>query len=82
MAVFAVIPLDQVASGALGAAIEREFSGKHFMVAGHHWLVSANGTTQEVSGRLGITTGHVGQAIVYNVSAYFGLAPQTTWEWR
>jgi hypothetical protein len=81
MAIFAVIPLDQVASNGLGLIIDREFPGKNFRVALNHWLISANGTAQEISAKLGITTGQVGQAAVYNVGGYFGYAPQNTWEW-
>jgi hypothetical protein len=81
MAIFAVVPLDQTALAALRPAIEREFHGKNFMVGFDHWLVSANATAQEVSGKLGITATTVGQAMVYNVGGYFGYAPSTTWEW-
>jgi hypothetical protein len=69
------------ASDTLAAVIQREFPGKNFRVGVDHWLVSANGTAQEISGKLGIATGQIGQAVVYNVGGYFGYAPQTTWEW-
>jgi hypothetical protein len=81
MAIFAVIPLDQVPNAALEAAIKREFPDKNFRIGPDHWLVSANGTAQEISGKLGITDAKVGQAIVYNVGGYFGYAPQNIWEW-
>ena len=81
MAIFAVIPLDQAPNAALVAAIEREFPGKNLKVGLDHWLISANGTAQEISGKLGITTAQVGQAVVYNVGGYFGYAPQNIWEW-
>jgi hypothetical protein len=83
MAIFAVIPLDPNAHAKLGAVLEKEFSGKYFSVGSDHWLLSANGTAQEISNKLGITTApfQAGQAVVYTVGGYFGYAPQPVWEW-
>jgi hypothetical protein len=81
MAIFALIPLSEAATFKLGEVLERQFPGKHFKVGSDHWLLSANSTTQDISGALGITTGKVGQVIVYNIGGYFGYVPQNVWEW-
>jgi hypothetical protein len=81
MAIFAVIPLDQTAANNLAPIIEREFPGKNVLVKGDHWLITSGGTSQELATKLGITAGQLGEAIVYNVSGYFGYAPQSIWEW-
>jgi len=81
MAIFALIPLEDTAATKLGEVLERDFAGKYFRVGTDHWLLSANGTTQEISAKLGITAAQVGQVIVYNIGGYFGYAPQNVWEW-
>jgi hypothetical protein len=81
MAIFALIPLDEAATFKLGEVLERKFPGKYYKVGSDHWLLTANSTTQDISGALGITTAQVGQVIVYNIGGYFGYVPQNVWEW-
>jgi hypothetical protein len=81
MPIFALIPLDEAATFKLSEVLEQQFPGKYFKVGSDHWLLSANSTTQDISGTLGITTGKVGQVIVYNVGGYFGYVPPNVWEW-
>jgi len=81
MAIFAVISLNQPDSHHLSETVEKIYGGRNFKVAQGHYLVNAVGTAQDISRTLGITGGHLGLAMVYNVAGYFGYAPNTTWEW-
>jgi len=71
----------------LAAKIVSEFGADALPVNETQWLVSANGTTQEITKRLGIfdpenqTATPTGSAIVFATSSYFGRAPTNVWEW-
>jgi hypothetical protein len=85
MAIFAVLlPIPQPA---LAQAITSAFPNDHLRINDTQWLISATGTTIEVSSKLGIYDAKeperpvVGNAIVLAVSSYFGRAPATIWEW-
>ena len=68
-------------------AIKREFSADHLMLNDTQYLVSATGTAQDLSVKLGLyhpqksETPPVGSAVVLASSAYFGRAPSNVWEW-
>lgn len=81
MTIFAVVALDQHISDPLAKAVESTFEGKHFKIADGHFLISATGTSQEIAVQLKIVGGHVGRAMVYNISGYYGYGPNQTWEW-
>jgi hypothetical protein len=85
MTIFAILmPRPQPA---LAAKLVSEFKTDALQVSDTQWLVSAIGTAQEISVRLGIynpdsaTTAPVGDAIVFATSGYFGRAPANIWEW-
>lgn len=88
MAVFLVTPLS-TNHELLRAAISSKFQAADFyeLQAGAGWLVSAPGTTVEVSNHIGITGQAEGQpallgsALVTNVSSYYGRGPTIMWEW-
>lgn len=81
MTIFAVVALDQANSVPLFNAVNQRVGGKYFQLAAGHFLVNAPGTAQDISTQLGIVSGTIGQAVVYNISGYFGYAPSTAWEW-
>jgi hypothetical protein len=48
------------------------------------WLLSAAGTSEEVSNKLGVTGADHAPSpsvIVFTISGYFGRAPNDVWEW-
>jgi hypothetical protein len=72
---------------ALAQKVQAEFNGNSLSITDTQWLISASGTAQEVSTRLGITdptnpsAQPVGVGIVFATSGYFGRAPSNIWEW-
>jgi hypothetical protein len=84
MTVFAVIlptPQPNVVD-----AIKREFAGEFFDISPTNWLVSGEGTSEEIIRRIGVYDrakpgAASGNAIAFPVSNYFGRAPNVTWEW-
>jgi hypothetical protein len=81
MAVLAVIAFAPKHVDKLAAAIEAAYPDNFMKVDDDAWLVSAKATPQEVSDKLGITTGVNGGGIVLAVSAYFGRATPNVWNW-
>jgi hypothetical protein len=83
MAVFAVLSLIERQEGheALDAAIKSTYPNDHFPLAPGGWLLRSDGNAKEVSEKLGIMGGTLGNAVVFGVSGYFGLANNTVWEW-
>lgn len=85
MTIFAV--LLPRAQSALADKIVSEFRTDALMVTDTQWLISATGTAQEISTRLGIYDAAnpalipSGEAIVFATSGYFGRAPANVWEW-
>jgi hypothetical protein len=85
MTIFAILmPRPQPA---LAEKLVSVFKTDTLQVSDTQWLVSAIGTAQEISVRLGIynpdnpTAAPVGEAIVFATSGYFGRAPANIWEW-
>jgi hypothetical protein len=72
---------------AVAAKIVSEFGADALSVNETQWLVSASGTTQDITKRLGIfdpenpNATPTGSAIVFATSGYFGRAPTNIWEW-
>jgi hypothetical protein len=67
-------------------AIQAKFPGKFIALTTGQWLVAGDGTTKDISDRLGITNDApnaqielVGQ--VFSISGYYGRAPSNIWEW-
>ncbi|WP_158918055.1 hypothetical protein [Caulobacter sp. S45] len=84
MTIFAILmPSPQ---DALSKKIEDEFKTDSLKITDTQYLVSAQGTAQEICVRLGIFNSDaavpvVGQGIVFATSGYFGRAPANIWEW-
>ena len=79
---FAVIAVGR--PEALAPRIQELFPENFFLVEPGQWLLvaPATTTTQELSVSLGISSdASVSDAIVLNVSSYFGRASLNTWEW-
>ena len=72
---------------ALASKVQVEFNGNSLSINETQWLISASGTAQEISTRLGISDPvnpnavGVGVGIVFATSGYFGRAPSNVWEW-
>lgn len=86
--IFAVFAAEN--PGTIGAAIRAAFQDDALEVDTGQWLVSAEGTTQNVCERIGIvrrtdegtlTKGTLGGALVVAVSGYYGVKPSNIWEW-
>jgi len=45
------------------------------------WIVSYDGTSIELSSRLGLNKTDGNAAVVFAVNAYYGNAPTSIWEW-
>ncbi|MCE9650246.1 MAG: hypothetical protein K8R18_11555 [Parvibaculum sp.] len=79
MTIFAIIapaPLP-----ALNNKIAGEFPNDFFKINDTQWLISATGTAQEISNKIGVTDGQTGSAIIFATSGYYGRAPANIWEW-
>lgn len=67
------------------AAIRSNFPDDHMKVGNGEWLVSAKGTAQDISHKLGITTPENttvnGPAIVFSMANYYGRASTEIWDW-
>jgi hypothetical protein len=84
MALFAV--LMPVPNPGLVDAIKAAFPNDHLSLNETQWLISATGTVIEITARIGIYDPKqpqvaTGSAVVVAVSAYFGRAPATVWDW-
>ena len=79
MTIFAVIATNQQEK--LGAAIAKIYPENHIRINAESWLVSSEGTSNELSDKLGVTDGSNGSAVVLSVSGYYGRAPTSIWEW-
>jgi len=79
MSIFAVIaPTD---NSKLGPVIETQFANKQIQVWAGQWLISTEGTTQQISETLGINGGINGSGIVLSIVSYWGRANPGIWEW-
>ena len=63
--------------------IASEFPGNRVLLMDSGaWLLSAAGTSRDISDRLGITGQQLGPSvIVFTISGYYGRAPNNVWEW-
>jgi hypothetical protein len=83
MTVFAIM-LPAPAPG-LTEAIKRLFPNDHLAIS--ETLVSAAGTTIDLSAKLGVydpkepNKATTGNAVIFATSSYFGRAPATIWDW-
>jgi hypothetical protein len=84
MAIFVVLPKTPEARSAIAPAIESLFPNDNLLMESGAWLLSAPGTTEDISNRMGITgTSSNGSlsVIVFAIAGYHGRAPNTVWEW-
>lgn len=80
MTIFAV--LEQSPNTKLSKAIKSQFSDDYLMVATGQWLISANGTAQSISDKLGLHKGTgINSTLVFATSSYYGLHNSDTWDW-
>jgi hypothetical protein len=79
MAIFVIFNVDNPAG--MRASIEREFPKDNFDLGANEWLISAKGTAQELSQRLGVSTGEASSAIIFSMQSYFGRASTNIWDW-
>jgi len=82
MAIFAVIAQPGQNTEKLPESLHSAVgSSKVFDLSDGAWLISANGTAQDICGRIGITEGHAGSAVVVEVASYYGRANPAIWSW-
>jgi hypothetical protein len=79
MAVFVVIAT--VPSPALEASIQKHFPNDHQPLGLNSWLVAGSGIAKEISEKLTIVQNGIGNAVVFSISGYWGLANNSIWEW-
>src|SRR5271169_6660344 len=65
----------------LASAILSHFPDNYVEVRPGQWFVVAQGTAQQISETLEVTTGLNGSAVIVSVSGYYGLASTQIWEW-
>lgn len=88
MPIFLVIPLASN-TGPLNEAVRGMLPehDRHQLANDRGWLVTYNGTTKELTNRLGVTgqaqgeKSPIGSAIVAPISSYYGRGPNDMWEW-
>jgi hypothetical protein len=80
MSVFAVIGI--VNPNAIREAVVRQYGANHHQFAENAWFVPDNGTTKDVSDKLGITNGALNaQGVVLKFDGYSGWASAEGWKW-
>jgi hypothetical protein len=79
MAAFIIIPIGNTSD--IDAAVAQKFPGDSFRLPKGEHLVVFDGTSKELSDRLGISDGQVGSALVVGINGYFGWASKDIWEW-
>lgn len=65
----------------LETTIRAQFPSDHYKIADGTWIIAANGTSKELSDKLGISSGSSSNGIVVRFTNYFGRAPNDLWEW-
>lgn len=80
MAIFAIIKQPGQADN-VGDAVRTHYPNANYDLGADAWLVAAPSTAQEVSEKLGITSGINGSAVVVEVASYFGRANPAIWSW-
>jgi hypothetical protein len=80
MTIFAILmPSPQAA---VANSIKTVFPSDFLEITPTQWLISAKGTVNEVSDKIGVTgPAPTGLAVIFATSSYFGRAPTTVWDW-
>lgn len=81
MTIFTVFRQPGLNGEKLPGAIAEHFPNNFLMIGDDIWLVAGKSTAQEVSDKLGISTGDNGSGVVLAVSSYFGRANPNIWDW-
>lgn len=82
MPVFAIIPQPNANTPKLGSVISSSFKASMIALEDDKgWLVSTKGTAQELSKKLGVTSGEHGAAVILEIASYFGRANPDIWSW-
>lgn len=82
MPIFAIVPQPNPNNAKLPGAIAEHFKDASLQLEGNSgWLVSFNGTAQQISDKMHITDGLNGAAMVLEVASYFGRANPNIWTW-
>lgn len=62
--------------------VEAEFPGENYHLPPSTWFVSFNGTSRELSERIGLANGVSGaQGAVIAIGNWYGYGPADLWEW-
>lgn len=80
MPVFVVIPTDEGKPEWADKAKEH-FGNKCFELPRGEFLVSYDGTSNQLSDALGISSGESGSGIVIGLNSYWGFSSKHLWEW-
>jgi hypothetical protein len=83
MAIFLVIPQPNPNTEKLGGAITGSFGDVNALSLEDEkgWLISTEGTAQQLSEKLGVTSGANGAAVIVEMASYFGRANPSIWSW-
>ncbi len=65
----------------VAAVIAEKFPNNFLSLTPEEWLISADGTAQELSSTLGLTDGVNGSGVVLSFPTYFGRSQPQTREW-
>jgi hypothetical protein len=65
----------------LERAIEDVYPEDHLKLQDDEWLISGGSTAQEVSDRLGVSSGDNGSAMIFRMGSYYGRASTNIWDW-
>jgi hypothetical protein len=79
MGIFVVFNVSDVVK--VRDAIASEMPNNYLEVTPGQWFVSAEGTAQEISDRLKISSGESGSAIVVSMGGYYGRTANNVWDW-
>lgn len=82
MAIFAVIKQPSQDAGALERAVQTAYPMNHYVISDGVWLVAAQGTAADVSGKLGLGGDAApNTGVVFEVGSYYGRANPAIWTW-
>jgi hypothetical protein len=81
MTMFIVIPTTRDVCE-LEKVLAEKLSEHHYRLPNGEWLVAFDGTPEELSTELEMTsTSAGGRALVFAIERYFGFAPANAWAW-
>ena len=81
MTVFVVIAQEGSDLAKLPAALDACFPNAAYKLDENAWLVPFKGSAEDLSDKLGVTTGANGGAVILEVASYFGRANPNIWAW-